>query len=117
MRVGITCGYRAWPRPSNRLGRSKDVKRSETVNRTIDIGLLVIALVLTFTESLFAPIGFFALGLFHLFQAADGGKNSEGYKFHLVIGMVLATLAFTGVFVASYIDQQTIGVYEEINAK
>ena len=85
--------------------------------QAIDIGLLVISLVLAFTESPFASIGFFALGLFHLFQAANGGKNSEGFKFHLVIGMVLATLAFTGVFVASYIDQQTIGVYEEINAK
>ena len=86
------------------------------MNRTIDIVLLVIALVLTFTESFFAPIGFFALGLFHLFQAADVGKNSEGYKFHLVVGMVLATLAFTGAFVAGYIDQQTIEIYEQANA-
>ena len=85
--------------------------------RAIDIGLLMIALVLAFTESSFAPIGFFALGLFHLFRAADGGKNSEGYKFHLVIGTVLATLAFTGVFVAGYIDQQTIEVYEGVNAE
>ena len=35
--------------------------------RAIDIGLLVISLVLAFTESPFASIGFFALGLFHLF--------------------------------------------------
>ena len=83
------------------------------MKRTIDIVLLVIALVLAFTESLFAPIGFFALGLFHLFQAADAGKNSEGYIFHLVIGMVLTILAFTGVFIAGYIDQQTIEIYEQ----
>ena len=87
------------------------------MTRAIDVGLLVISLVLAFTESLFAPIGFFALGLFHLFQAADGGKNSEGYKFHLVVGMVLATLAFTGVFVAGYFDQQTIEIYEQANAE
>ena len=87
------------------------------MKRAIDVGLLVISLVLAFTESLFAPIGFFALGLFHLFQAADVGKNSEGYKFHLVVGMVLATLAFTGVFVAGYIDQQTIEIYEQANAE
>ena len=87
------------------------------MNRTIDIGLLVISLVLTFTESSFAPIGFFALGLFHLFQAADGGKSSEGYKFHMVIGMVLATLAFTGVFVAGYIDHQTIEIYEQASGE
>ena len=87
------------------------------MKRAIDIGLLVISLVLAFTESLFAPIGFFALGLFHLFQAADGGKNAEGYKFHLVVGMVLATLAFTGIFVAGYIDQQSIEIYEQANAE
>ena len=87
------------------------------MKRAIDIGLLVISLVLAFTESPFAPIGFFALGLFHLFKAADGGKNSEGYKFHLVIGMVLATLAFTGIFVAGYIDQQTIEIYEQTNVE
>ncbi len=81
------------------------------MKRAIDIGLLVISLVLAFTESLFAP------GLFHLFQAADGGKNSEGYKFHLVVGMVLATLAFSGVFVAGYIDRQTIEIYEQANAE
>ena len=87
------------------------------MTRAIDIGLLVVSLVLAFTKSPFAPIGFFALGLFHLFQAADGGKNSEGYKFHLVIGMVLATLAFTGIFVAGYIDQQTIEIYEQTNVE
>ena len=87
------------------------------MKRAIDIGLLVISLVLAFTESLFAPIGFFALGLFHLFQAADGDKNSEGYKFHLAVGMVLATLAFTGVFVSGYIDQQTIEIYEQAKAE
>ena len=87
------------------------------MKRAIDIGLLVISLVLAFTENPFASIGFFALGLFHLFQAADGGKNSEGYKFHLVIGMVLALLAFTGVFVAGYIDQQTIEIYEQSSAE
>ena len=87
------------------------------MKRAIDVGLLVISLVLAFTESLFAPIGFFALGLFHLFQAADDGKNSKGYKFHLVVGMVLATLAFTGVFVAGYFDQQTIEIYEQANAE
>ena len=87
------------------------------MKRAIDIGLLVISLVLAFTDNPFAPIGFFALGLFHLFQAADGGKNSEGYKFHLVVGMVLATLAFTGIFVAGYIDQQSIEIYEQANAE
>ena len=87
------------------------------MNRAIDIGLLVTSLMLAFTESPFAPVGWFALGLFHLFQAADSGKNSEGYKFHLVIGMVLATLAFTGVFVAGYIDQQTIEIYEKASAE
>lgn len=85
------------------------------MNRAIDIGLLVTSLMLAFTESPFAPVGWFALGLFHLFQAADSGKNSEGYKFHLVIGMVLAILAFTGVFVAGYIDQQTVEIYEQAN--
>ena len=83
------------------------------MNRAIDVGLLVISLVLAFTESPFAPIGFFALGLFHLFQAADGGKNAKGFKFHLMIGMVLAILAFSGVFLAGYIDQQTVEIYEE----
>jgi len=87
------------------------------VNRAIDIGLLVTSLMLAFTESPFAPVGWFALGLFHLFQAADSGKNSEGYKFHLLIGMVLATLAFTSVFVAGYIDQGTIEIYEELNTE
>ena len=87
------------------------------MNRAIDIGLLVTSLMLAFTESPFAPVGWFALGLFHLFQAADSGKNSEGYKFHLVIGMVLATLAFTGVFIAGYIDQQTIEIYEKASAE
>ena len=87
------------------------------MNRAIDVGLLVISLVLAFTKSPFAPIGFFALGLFHLFQAADGGKDSKGFKFHLVIGMVLAILAFTGVFLAGYIDQQTVEIYEEANTE
>ena len=87
------------------------------MKRAIDIGLLLISLILAFTENSFAPIGFFALGFFHLFQAADGGKNSEGYKFHLVIGMVLAILAFTGVFVAGYIDQRTIEIYEQGSAE
>ena len=87
------------------------------MTRAIDIVLLVVSLVLAFTDNPFAPIGFFALGLFHFFQAADGGKNSEGYKFHLVVGMVLATLAFTGIFVAGYIDQQSIEIYEQANAE
>lgn len=87
------------------------------MNRILDIGLLVVALVLVFTDSPFASIAFFAMGLFHLFQAAEGGKTSEGYKFHLVIGMFLAIVAFTGVFVAGYMDQQTIQIYEEIHAE
>ena len=87
------------------------------MNRILDVGLLVVALVLVFIDSPFASIAFFAMGLFHLFQAAEGGKTSEGYKFHLLIGMFLAIVAFAGVFVAGYIDQQTIQIYEEINAE
>jgi hypothetical protein len=45
------------------------------MNRAIRIGLLTISLVLAFTDRPFASIGFFVLGLFHLFQAAEGGKN------------------------------------------
>ena len=86
------------------------------MNRILDIGLLIVALVLVFIDSPFASIAFFAMGLFHLFQAAEGGKTSEGYKFNLVIGMFLAIVAFAGVFVAGYIDQQTIETYEGINA-
>ena len=37
------------------------------MNRILDIGLLVIALVLVFIDSPFASIAFFAMGLFHLF--------------------------------------------------
>ena len=87
------------------------------MNRILDIGLLVIALVLVFIDSPFASIAFFAMGLFHLFQAAESGKTSEGYKFHLVIGMFLAIVAFAGVFVAGYIDQQTIQIYEDVHAE
>ena len=87
------------------------------MNRILDIGLLIVALVLVFIDSPFASIAFFFMGLFHLFQAAEGGKTSEGYKFHLVIGMFLAIVAFAGVFVAGYIDQQTIQVYEEVRAE
>ena len=86
------------------------------MNRILDIGLLIVALVLVFIDSPFASIAFFAMGLFHLFQASEGGKTSEGYKFNLVIGMFLAIVAFAGVFVAGYIDQQTIEIYEGINA-
>lgn len=81
------------------------------MNRSIRIGFLTISLVLAFTDRPFASIGFFVLGLFHLFQAAEGGKNSEAYKFHLVIGRILAALPCTGVFVAGYIDQQTVEIY------
>ena len=87
------------------------------MNRILDIGLLIIALVLAFTDSPFASIAFFAMGLFHLFQAAEGGKASEGYKFHLALGMFLAIVAFAGVFIAGYIGEQTIEIYEEINAE
>lgn len=83
------------------------------MNRILDIGLLIVALVLMLIDSPFASIAFFAMGLFHLFQAAEGGKTSEGYKFHLVIGMFLAIVAFAGVFVAGYMDQLTIEIYEE----
>ena len=87
------------------------------MNRAIRIGLLAISLVLAFTDRPFASIGFCALGLFRLFQAAEGGKNSKAYKFHLVIGLILAALPFTGVFVAGYIDQQTIEIYEQAKAE
>ena len=87
------------------------------LHRIIDIGLLVVALVLLFTDSPFASIAFFAMGLFHLFRAAEGGKTSEGYRFHLVLGMLLAIISFTGVFVAGYLDQQTIEIYEEVHAE
>lgn len=87
------------------------------MNRILDIGLLIVALVLMLIDSPFASIAFFAMGLFHLFQAAEGGKTSEGYKFHLVIGMFLAIVAFTGVFVAGYMDQLTIEIYEESHSE
>ena len=87
------------------------------MNRAIDIGLVAVALLLTFIDSPFASVLFFIAGLFHLFQAAEGGKTSEGHKFHLVIGTLLASIAFTGVFVAGYIDQQTIGIYEDVNVE
>lgn len=87
------------------------------MNRILDIGLLIVALVLMLIDSPFASIAFFAMGLFHLFQAAEGGKTSEGYKFHLVIGMFLAIVAFTGVFVAGYMDQLAIEIYEESHSE
>ena len=87
------------------------------MNRAIDICLLTISLVLAFTDRPFASIVFFALGLFRLFHAAEGGKNSEAFKFHLVIGLILAALPFTGVFVAGYIDQQTVEIYQKGSAK
>lgn len=87
------------------------------MNRILDIGLLIVALVLMLIDSPFASIAFFAMGLFHLFQAAEGGKTSESYKFHLVIGMFLAIVAFAGVFVAGYMDQLTIEIYEESHSE
>ena len=70
------------------------------MNRVIDIGLVVFALVLTFMDSPFASIAFFVAALFHLLRAAEAGKTSEGYKSHLVIGTLPASIAFTGVFAA-----------------
>ena len=87
------------------------------MNRILDIGLLIVALVLVLIDSPFASIAFFSMGLFHLFQAAEGGKTSEGYKFHLVIGMFLAIVAFAGVFVAGYMDQLAIEIYEESHSE
>ena len=87
------------------------------MNRILDIGLLIVALVLVLIDSPFASVAFFAMGLFHLYQAAEGGKTSEGYRWHLVIGMFLAIVAFAGVFIAGYMDQQTIQIYEESHSE
>ncbi len=86
------------------------------MNSAIYIGLVAVGCSLLFMDSPFYSIALFAAGLFHLFKAAEGGKTSKGYKYHLVFGMFMVSLLHTGEVIVNYINRATIQVYEDAAA-
>lgn len=94
----------------------KPKRKTRVMNSAIYIGLVAVGLALSFMDSPFASIAFFVVGLFHLFKAAEGGKTSKGYKYHLVLGMFLVSLAHTGEVIVNYMNRATIQVYEDAAA-
>ena len=86
------------------------------MKRAIDIGLLaVFSLVLAFTGRPFRLNRIFDAGAYFTCskQPMAVARTLRVTNSTWQFGMVLAILGFTGVFVAGYIDQQTIEIYEQ----
>ena len=94
----------------------KPKRKTRVMNSAIYIGLVAVGCSLLFMGSPFYSIACFAAGLFHIFKAAEGGKTSKGYKYHLVFGMFIVSLLHTGEVIINYINQATIQVYRDAAA-